>query len=83
MRHHSNLMYTSTLLYTLQLMYNSKWMCNSQNNWDRRIKFPGWKMYMNSVQADIALRNLKKLVKKPSLSILELSIYDFYGILCD
>ena len=39
-------------------------MCNSQNNWDRRIKFPGWKMYMNSVQADIALRNLKKLDDK-------------------
>jgi dTDP-4-amino-4,6-dideoxygalactose transaminase len=32
-------------------------MSYSDNNWDRKIKFPGYKMYMNSFQADIALRN--------------------------
>ena len=32
----------------------------SENNWDRKIKFPGWKMYMNSIQAEIILQNFKK-----------------------
>lgn len=32
-------------------------MSYAQNNWDRKIKFPGYKMYMNSIQCDIALRN--------------------------
>ena len=32
-------------------------MSYSHNNWDREIKFPGYKMYMNSLQADIALKN--------------------------
>lgn len=36
-------------------------MSFSENNWDRSIKFPGYKMYMNSVQAFIANENLKKL----------------------
>lgn len=35
-------------------------MSFSENNWERKIKFPGYKMYMNSVQCDIALRNFKK-----------------------
>jgi dTDP-4-amino-4,6-dideoxygalactose transaminase len=34
-------------------------MSYSVNNWERKIKFPGYKMYMNSFQADIALRNFK------------------------
>lgn len=34
-------------------------MSFSENNWDRKIKFPGYKMYMNSIQADIALNNFK------------------------
>ena len=34
-------------------------MSYAQNNWDRKIKFPGYKMYMNSIQCDIALRNFK------------------------
>ena len=34
-------------------------MTSAQNNWDRKIKFPGYKMYMNSIQCDIALRNFK------------------------
>jgi dTDP-4-amino-4,6-dideoxygalactose transaminase len=35
-------------------------MTYSHNNWDRKIKFPGYKMYMNSFQADIALRNFRQ-----------------------
>ena len=33
-------------------------MCYAKNNWERVIKFPGYKMYMNSVQAQIAQNNL-------------------------
>jgi dTDP-4-amino-4,6-dideoxygalactose transaminase len=36
-------------------------MAFSENNWDRKIKFPGYKMYMNSIQAFIANKNLEKL----------------------
>ena len=32
-------------------------MSFSKNNWERKIKFPGWKMYMNSVQAYVAMEN--------------------------
>jgi dTDP-4-amino-4,6-dideoxygalactose transaminase len=32
-------------------------MSYSDNNWERKIKFAGYKMYMNSIQCDIALRN--------------------------
>jgi perosamine synthetase len=32
-------------------------MSYSDNNWDRKIKFAGYKMYMNSIQCDIALKN--------------------------
>jgi dTDP-4-amino-4,6-dideoxygalactose transaminase len=39
-------------------------MTYSHNNWDRKIKFPGYKMYMNSFQADIALRNFRKYEDK-------------------
>lgn len=39
-------------------------MTFSENNWDRKIKFPGYKMYMNSFQAYIANENLKKLNNK-------------------
>jgi len=39
-------------------------MSYSENNWDRKIKFPGYKMYMNSFQAYIANENLKKLDSK-------------------
>ena len=39
-------------------------MSYSKNNWDRRIKFPGYKMYMNSIQCHIALQNLIKLDDK-------------------
>ena len=36
-------------------------MSFAENNWDRVIKFPGYKMYMNSIQCYIANENLKKL----------------------
>ena len=36
-------------------------MSYSFNNWDRKIKFPGFKMYMNSIQCYIANENLKLL----------------------
>jgi len=35
-------------------------MSFSENNWDRKIKFAGYKMYMNSIQCDIALNNFHK-----------------------
>lgn len=34
-------------------------MSFSENNWDRKIKFLGYKMYMNSIQCDIALKNFE------------------------
>ena len=36
-------------------------MSYSDNNWERTIKFPGYKMYMNSIQCFIANENLNKL----------------------
>lgn len=36
----------------------------ARSNWDRRNIFPGYKFYMTSVQADIAMRNLEKLSSK-------------------
>ena len=39
-------------------------MTFSKDNWKREIKFPGYKMHMNSVQAFIANENLKKLDEK-------------------
>ena len=44
-------------------------MAYAHNNWDRTIKFPGYKMYMNSIQCYIANQNLDKLDnKKENLS---------------
>lgn len=39
-------------------------MSFSENNWERKIKFPGYKMYMNSIQCDIALKNFEKYEDK-------------------
>lgn len=36
-------------------------MSFQKNNWERSIDFPGYKMYMNSIQAYIALENLRRL----------------------
>lgn len=51
-------------------------MSFSENNWEREIKFPGYKMYMNSIQAEIALRNLKDLEENNRKIIL---IKDYYN----
>lgn len=45
----------SKIQYLKELALNG--MSYAKNNWDRKIKFPGYKMYMNSIQCDIALRN--------------------------
>ena len=43
-------------------------MAYSPHNWERQIKFAGFKMYMNSLQCFIANQNLKKLdLKKRKL----------------
>ena len=36
----------------------------AENNWDRKQISVGWKMYLNSVQAYVALQNLRKLSDK-------------------
>ena len=36
-------------------------MTYSDNNWERTISFPGYKMYMNSIQAQILLNNFEYL----------------------
>lgn len=40
-------------------MLSMNGMTNAANNWDRKIVLPGYKMYMNSIQAYIAMHNLK------------------------
>ena len=39
-------------------------MTYANNNWERTISFPGYKMYMNSIQAKILLNNFKFFHKK-------------------
>ena len=39
-------------------------MSYAENNWDRGISFPGYKMYMSSIQARILLNNFKTFDKK-------------------
>jgi UDP-4-amino-4,6-dideoxy-L-N-acetyl-beta-L-altrosamine transaminase len=39
-------------------------MSYAKNNWERTLKFPGWKMYLNSVQALIGRRNLQRIESK-------------------
>ena len=39
-------------------------MAFSENNWERKQVSIGWKMYMNSSQAYVALQNLRKLDEK-------------------
>lgn len=46
------------------------------NNWDRQCVFPGWKMYMSSVQAYVVYQNFLKLEnKKKKLN----KIRDYYN----
>ena len=39
-------------------------MTYAENNWERTISFPGYKMYMNSIQAEILIRNFENFDKK-------------------
>ena len=41
-------------------------MSFANNNWERTISFPGYKMYMNSIQAQICLNNFKTFEEKMS-----------------
>lgn len=51
-------------------------MTLSVNSWDRTVMYPGYKMYMNSVQAKIALNGLRNLdSKKDTLK----QIRDYYN----
>ncbi len=34
------------------------------DSWARTLKFPGWKMYLSTIQAEIAYKNLEKLEEK-------------------
>lgn len=45
-----------------ELSFNG--MSYAENNWNRKIKVPGYKMYMNSIQAEIGLKNFYKYEKK-------------------
>lgn len=46
------------ILFLKEMALNG--MSFSENNWERKIKFPGYKMYMNSIQCDIALKNFEQ-----------------------
>lgn len=50
------------ITYLKELSLNG--MSFAKNNWDRKIKFPGYKMYMNSIQCDIGLRNFNLYEEK-------------------
>lgn len=39
-------------------------MSLEENSWERKVILPGWKMYMNSIQAYIATKNFEKLEEK-------------------
>ena len=39
-------------------------MSFAESNWERRIIFPGWKMYLNSIQAKVAMDSLNSLEYK-------------------
>jgi len=39
-------------------------MTYADNNWERTISFPGYKMYLNSIQAQIILNNFKTFEEK-------------------
>ena len=49
-------------MYLKQMALNG--MSQANNNWERKINFIGYKMYMNSIQAHIALNNFKTYDKK-------------------
>tara|TARA_R110002110_G_scaffold239700_1_gene455705 strand:- start:951 stop:1376 length:426 start_codon:yes stop_codon:yes gene_type:complete len=41
-------------------------MSYSKNNWERKINFAGYKMYLNSMQADIVMKNFNLFEEKSS-----------------
>ena len=51
-------------------------MTYADNNWERTISFPGYKMYLNSIQAQIILNNFKTFEEK--MKCLE-NIVDIYN----
>ena len=51
-------------------------MSYSHNNWERQIQFAGYKMYMNSIQAEIGLNNFHKYGEKLSALKLIREIYN-------
>lgn len=60
--------------YLRTLSFNG--MSFSTNNWERKIMMPGYKFYLNSIQAYIANENLKLLdAKKVKLS----AVRDYYN----
>ncbi len=52
----------SKIDFIRELSFNG--MSYAENNWERKIKMPGYKMYMNSIQAEIALKNFEIYEKK-------------------
>lgn len=55
--------------YLRTLSFNG--MSFAENNWERKIAMPGYKFYMNSIQAFIANKNLNRLDdKKMKLSVI-------------
>jgi len=56
-------------------------MTFAENNWDRKQVSIGWKMYMNSTQAYIALQNLRSLdSKKKALSLVRKEYNKSFGL---
>jgi dTDP-4-amino-4,6-dideoxygalactose transaminase len=53
-------------------------MSFAKNNWERKINFPGYKMYMNSIQAYVANENFKKYENKLSALREIKNIYNFW-----
>ena len=44
------------IIYFKEAVFNG--MSYETNNWERKIKFPGWKMYLNSFQAYVGASQL-------------------------
>jgi len=66
--------------YLKELAFNG--MSYAENNWDRKIKFPGYKMYMNSIQAQIAFNNFQSYDDKLNkLNIIREKYNKAFGIL--
>lgn len=66
--------------YLKELAFNG--MSYAENNWERKVKFPGYKMYMNSIQAQIAINNFKLYEDKIGrLDEIRKQYNDSFGIL--